>query len=154
MHQKVIVTLAAAMMVLFLLTAGFDPEFFFFYFYQAAIYLAIILLFFYFEDRWAYMFGILAPILWLFINFATGLLSAQARQVYRLLSMGSPSNPTTLLGALITGCGIALAILSYRAFHKEIMGTRHARPTFWGSLVVVLVYYAVLVYWFMRAAAG
>ena len=154
MHQKGIVTLAAAMLVLFLLTSGYEAELFFLRFYQAAIYLVIILLFFYFEDRWAYMFGMMVPIFGILLNFASGSLWAQARAVGRLLGRGAPPNPALLLGALATICGVALAILSYRVFKREIIGTRYARPTFWGTLVMVVIYYGVLVYWFAKEAAG
>lgn len=154
MHQKGIVTLAAAILVLFLLTSGYEAELFFLRFYQAAIYLAIILLFFYFEDRWAYMFAMLVPIIGILLNFASGSLGAQFRDTFRLLGGGATPNPAPVLGALITVCGLVLAFLSYRAFRKEISGTPHARSTIWGSLVIVIIYYSVLVYWFTKSAAG
>ena len=39
---------------------------------------------FYFEDRWAYMIGILAPAGCLVLAFASGLLGATTRQLLRL----------------------------------------------------------------------
>jgi hypothetical protein len=39
---------------------------------------------FYMEDRWAYMIGIVAPVVWLGLAFETGLLGAAFRQALRL----------------------------------------------------------------------
>src|SRR5713226_3186808 len=67
-----IATLASALLICFLLLSHFEPEFFLLHLYQSLIYLVIVLLLFYFEDRWAYMIGILAPAVWLLLNYATG----------------------------------------------------------------------------------
>jgi hypothetical protein len=57
-----------------------EPDFFRLHFYQTIVYLALPILLFYFEDRWAYMIGILAPAGCLVLAFASGLLGAAMRQ--------------------------------------------------------------------------
>ncbi len=149
MH-KTIVTLAAVMMVLFLMVSSYEPQFFLLHFYQSAIYLAILLLFFYFEDRWGYMFAILAPVAWIILNFLTGFVSGSARQLFRLMRAQTVSNPVTFLGGMILIVGALLAVLSFMAYRREIVGTGKGLSTFLASLVWIIAYYGVLIYWFVR----
>jgi hypothetical protein len=57
-----------------------EPNFLLLHFYQTIVYLALLILLFYFEDRWAYMIGILAPAGWLVLAFAMCLLGAATRK--------------------------------------------------------------------------
>ena len=79
-----IATLAVLQVLCFLLLSHFEPDFFLLHFYQTIVYLALLILLFYFEDRWAYMIGILARAGWLVLAFATGSLGAATRQLLRL----------------------------------------------------------------------
>jgi hypothetical protein len=73
-------TLAVLQVLCFLLLSHLEPDFFLLHF----VYLALLILLFYFEDRWAYMIGILARAGWLVLAFATGSLGAATRQLLRL----------------------------------------------------------------------
>ncbi len=60
MVHRGIATLAGALMLPFLYLSNLEPQFFLLYLYPSLMYLAIILMLFYFEDRFAYMLGIVA----------------------------------------------------------------------------------------------
>src|SRR5438876_9475899 len=57
-----IATVAALQVVCFSVLAHFEPQFFLLHLYQTIIYMAVLILLFYMEDLWAYMIGMLAPI--------------------------------------------------------------------------------------------
>ncbi len=79
-----IATLAVLQVLCFLLLSHLEPDFFLLHFYQTIVYLALLILLFYFEDRWAYMIGILARGGWLVLAIATGSLGAATQQLLRL----------------------------------------------------------------------
>lgn len=145
-----IATLASALMICFLLLSHFEPEFFLLHFYQSLIYLTILLMLFYFEDRWAYMIGILAPAVWLLLTYATGVLGGALRQVSRLVQAQRPTSQVSLLAALMTLLSVLLIALCAYRWKREFAGLAKGRSTFLVSLGVVVVYYAVLVVWFWR----
>src|SRR4029077_5722868 len=60
-----IATLAGAQVVCFLFLTRLEPAFFFVHLYQSILYIAILVMLFYMEDRWAYMIGMLASVVWL-----------------------------------------------------------------------------------------
>ena len=68
MIHRGIATIALALGLCFLLLSHFDAQFFLIHFYESLIYLAIVLMLSYFEDRWAYMMGIVAPAAWLVLT--------------------------------------------------------------------------------------
>src|SRR5207249_805817 len=74
-----IATVAALQVVCFSVLAHFEPQFFLLHLYQTIIYVALLILLFYMEDRWAFMIGMLAPVAWLGMVFATGLLGGATR---------------------------------------------------------------------------
>jgi hypothetical protein len=75
-----IATDASAVMICLLILSAMEPEFFLLHFYESLIYLAIVLMLFYFEDKWAYMIGIVAPSVWLILAYGVGLLGGAMRQ--------------------------------------------------------------------------
>src|SRR5690348_7372181 len=81
-----IATVASALLVCFLILSAMEPEFFLLHFYESLMYLAIVLMLFYFEDKWAYMLGIVAPAVWLILAYGVGLLGGAMRQVSHLRS--------------------------------------------------------------------
>ena len=70
--------------------------------------LALLILLFYFEDRWAYMIGILAPAGWLVLAFVTGLLSAATRQLLRLEQGQGLRNLVSFLAAVTMLLSVAM----------------------------------------------
>jgi hypothetical protein len=95
-----IATLAVLQVLCFLLLSHLEPDFFLLHFYQTIVYLTLLILLFYFEDRWAYMIGILAPAGWLVLAFATGLLGAATRQLLRLERGQGLTNLVSFLAAV------------------------------------------------------
>jgi hypothetical protein len=148
MVHRGIATLAGALMVSFLWLSNLEPQFFLLHFYQSLIYLAIILMLFYFEDRYAYMLGMIAPAGWLLLNYATGLLGGAARQVGRLMHAQMPNNQVSLMAAVTAVlCVLMIGICAYR-WKREFSGTGKTGITIGVSVAVVVVYYGVLIAWF------
>lgn len=150
MVHRGIATLAGALMLTFLLLSHFEPEFFPLHFYQSLIYLAIILMLFYFEDRYAYMLGMLAPAAWLVLTYATGLLGGAARQFSRLMQAQRPTNQISLLAGVTAILSVLMIVFCFYRWRREFAGLGKGRSTFLVSLGIVVVYYALLVMWFWR----
>jgi hypothetical protein len=148
MVHRGIATLSGALMVSFLWLSNLEPQFFLLHFYQSLIYLAIILMLFYFEDRYAYMLGMMAPAVWLLLNYATGLLGGAARQVGMLMHARLPNNQVSLMAAVTAVLSVLMiAICAYR-WKREFAGTGKTGITIGVSFAIVVAYYGVLIAWF------
>jgi hypothetical protein len=145
-----IASLALALAICFLFLTNYDPQFFLFHFYESIIYLVIVLMLFYFEDRWAYMLGILAPAAWLLLEFAIGGLGEFMRQVSLLFVGKAPSYAASFLGAVISILSVAMIAYCAYWWKREFSGLKKGLSTFLVSLVIVVVYYGLLVLWFWR----
>jgi hypothetical protein len=55
--------LAVPQVICFLFLSQLEPDIFLLHFYQTIVYLMILIILFYMEDRWAYMFGVIAAAL-------------------------------------------------------------------------------------------
>lgn len=140
-----IATLAGAQVVCFLFLTHLEPAFFLVHLYQSILYIAILVMLFYMEDRWAYMIGMLASVVWLGMAYATGILGSSAQ---RLLDLKN----TDVNAALISGIAMITAVfavlmvaLCARHWQKEYSGLGKTRNTFLVSLGVVAVYYGILI---------
>jgi hypothetical protein len=140
-------------MVSFLWLSNLEHQFFILHFYQSLIYLAIILMLFYFEDRYAYMLGMMAPAVWLLLNYATGLLGGAARQVGRLMHAQMTNdqvnfNQVSLMAAVTAVLSVLMiAFCGYR-WKREFAGTGKTGITIGVSFAIVVLYYGVLIAWF------
>jgi len=150
MVHRGLASLSGALMVCFLILSHYEPQFFLFHFYQSLIFLVIILMLFYFEDRWAYMLGMVAPAGWLLIIFATGLLGGAMRQVWRVLRAQRPTNEASLIAGVTAALAIAMVVSSFIRWRQEFSGRGKGWSTFLVSLFIVVAYYAVLIVWFWR----
>ena len=154
MVHRGLATLSGALMLCFLLLTAFETEsqFFLLHFYQASIYLLIILMLFYFEDHWAYALGIMAPSVWLVLHVGTGLLASTFQQIPgeigRLFSGLTPSNGVAVTTVLIALLSALMIFFSWQRWKREFMGMHQEKAVLFGSLSVVVIYYAVLIYWF------
>jgi riboflavin transporter FmnP len=148
MVHRGIATLAGALMVSFLWLSNLEPQFFLLHFYQSLVYLAIILMLFYFEDRYAYMLGIMAPAVWLLLNYATGLLGGALRQVGRLMHAQMPNNQVSLMAAVTAVLSLLMIVFCAYRWKREFAGTGKTGITIGVSFVVVAAYYGVLIAWF------
>jgi hypothetical protein len=148
MVHRGIATLAGALMLSFLWLGILEPQFVLLHFYQSLIYLAIILMLFYLEDRYAYMLGIIAPAVWLLMNYATGMLGAGFRQVHRLVHAEMPSNQVSLWAAITAALSLLMIGFCAYRWKREFSGLHKGTVTFIVSFVIVIVYYGILVAWF------
>ena len=148
MVHRGIATLAGAMLFCFLTLAQLDTTFFFLHFYEALMYLAIILMLFYFEDKWAYMLGMLAPAVWILQQIGTGVILGAFRAVGRYFSEWSRPSGIDMVTQAITVLSVLMIIFCAQRWRREFAGLKKFWPTFGGSLVVVIVYYGILWYWF------
>jgi hypothetical protein len=143
-----IATICGAQILCFFLLTRYEPEFFLLHLYQTVLYMAILIMLFYMEDRWAYMIGMLAPIVWLGMAYATGLLGGAFRQIWLILQGHVPSNPVTLLAAATAVLAVLMVVFCGRHWKKEYAGLGKSLSTFAVGAGVVVVYYGILVAWF------
>lgn len=140
-----IAAVAGAQVVCFLLLTNLEPSFFLVHLYQSILYIAILVMLFYMEDRWAYMIGMLASVVWLAMAYATGILGSS---IQILINRNSPNFNATLVSsiALITALfAVSMFALCARHWQKEYWGLGKTRNTFLVSLGVVGVYYGLLI---------
>ena len=144
-------TLASLQVICFLLLTHLEPDFFLLHLYQAIIYMAILLMLFYMEDRWAYMLGILAPVAWLLLAYASGLLGGALGQLLRLANRSDwPGNGVSLLAALTALLAVLMVVFCGLRWRRSFHGLGYGWSTFLTCLGVVVVYYGILVIWFWR----
>jgi hypothetical protein len=143
-----IAAIAGLQVVCFSVLSRFEPQFFLLHLYQTIIYMAILILLFYMEDRWAYMIGMLAPVAWLCMVFATGLLSGATRQILRLVRGEALTNDVSFIAAVSAVLSILMIIFCARHWKREYAGLGKTASTFAVSVGVVAVYYGILAIWF------
>jgi hypothetical protein len=150
MVHRGIASLALALAVCFLFLSRFDAQFFLIHFYESLIYLAIVLMLFYFEDRWAYMMGIVAPAAWLALAGLWGGLRSLPQQISPAFHPGSPFFPVGLLTTFVMVLSIAMIASCGNRWRREFAGLHKGVSTLVVSLVVVAAYYGIIVIWILR----
>jgi hypothetical protein len=143
-----IATLAGAQVVCFLLLTHLEPNFFLVHLYQSILYIAILVMLFYMEDRWAYMIGMLASVVWLGMAYATGILGSAARQLYELKGATTNGTPVSVIAGITALIAVLMIAFCGRHWMKEYSGLGKARSTFLVSLGIVTVYYGILITFF------
>ena len=116
--------------------------------YKTCFLWSILILLFYMEDRWAYMIGMLAPIAWLGMVFATGLLGGATRQVLRLTRGETITNDVSFIAAVSALLSILMIIFCARHWKRKYAGLGKTASTFAISVGVVAIYYGILAVWF------
>lgn len=150
MTHRGIATVSSALAVCFLLLSHFDSQFFLVHFYESLIYLAIVLMLFYFEDRWAYMIGMLAPAIWLGLNLVWGGVHGIVVQASAVLH---PARPFFAMGLVsVIASLLSLALIASCAFRweREFKGLGKGWSTLVVSAGIVGAYYALIVLWILR----
>jgi len=153
MTNRLVFTLATVMMVLFFLVSNFDRYFFTVHFLESLIYLVMLLLLFYGLEEWAYVMGVVAPLVWTALTLLSGTSVAGLRALGRAVSFQGVSSPVELLGGVLLVVGVALMVASARAFRREVWGTKGALRTVVLASLIVAVYYAALVYALLHQAS-
>lgn len=122
MVHRGIASLALALAVCFLFLNRFDEQFFLIHFYESLIYLAVVLMLFYFEDRWAYMMGIVAPAVWLGLTGLWGGLRGLPQQISPAFHPGSAFFPVGFLTTSVIVLSIALIACCANRWRREFRG--------------------------------
>jgi hypothetical protein len=145
-----IATLSGVQILCFLFLTHLEPNFFLVHLYQSILYIGILIMLFYMEDRWAYMIGMLASVVWLVMAYATGVLGSAARNLFELKSNNLNTNLVSLIAVATAVLAVLMAALCGRHWMKEYSGLGKTRSTFLVSLGVVGVYYAILIAFFWQ----
>ena len=143
-----IATLAGVQIACFLFLTHLEPNFFLIHLYQSILYVAILVMLFYMEDRWAYMIGMLASVVWLGLAYEAGILSGGVRQLSEFKTSSMTAN---LVGmAALTTALLAVLMIAFCGRHwmKEYSGLGKTRNTFLVSFGIVAVYYGTLLRFF------
>ena len=144
---------AAALFTAVLLLAGAFtlPRFFFFFeLAKSTIFFGIVVLVFYSEDRYGYMLGIIAPLLWFVVDVMVGTFFHDFRVLGDFLAGKGVAPFDTPLHALARIAAMLLVVASARAWRKEVP-ERVVGKTFWAGLAVSAAYVAVLTGWYLTA---
>ncbi len=143
-----IATLASAQIACFLWLTHLEPNFFLIHLYQSILYIAILVMLFYMEDRWAYMIGMLASVVWLGLAYESGILGSAVRQFSQLRTATMTANLVAVVAATTALLAVLMIVLCGRHWMKEYSGLGKARSTFLVSLGIVVVYYGTLLRFF------
>ena len=152
MANKTVFALATVMLVLSFLVSHFERFFFTLNFLESLIYLAILLLLFYGLEEWAYAVGIAAPVFWMALAWAGGLLGGSLGEFARTVSGGGVQSPTRFLGILVFVGAMLLFLACAHAFRRDVWGTQGALRVLLGGVLAVGLYYALLTYIYLNMA--
>jgi hypothetical protein len=140
------VFLAAFLTLVLVVASAFAiPELFIHELLTSTIFVVIAVMVFFGEDKFPYMLGMVAPILWFISSLLTGSFMGEIGTLLRFLS-GKPSGPleTPLHGFAILA-GLALLILSARAWRKQVT-EKFLGKTFATATVVGLIWVGLLTF--------
>jgi hypothetical protein len=143
-----VATLAGAQIVCFPLLTHLEPNFFLIHLYQSILYIAILVMLFYMEDRWAYMIGMLASVVWLGLAYESGILGSAVRQIAELRSAYSHANLVGVVALTTALLAVLMIALCGKHWMKEYSGLGKTPVTFFVSLGIVAAYYATLLRFF------
>jgi hypothetical protein len=143
-----IATVAGAQMVCFSVLTYLEPSLFLIHMYLSVVYIAILVMLYYREDRWAYMIGLLASLVWLVMGYASGLFTRHIARLFAAETADPVARIVGLLAIVTTLLAVLMVVFCSRHWVKEYAGLGKARSTFIVSLGIVVVYYGVLLRWF------
>jgi hypothetical protein len=137
----------------FWVLSHFDSQFLLVHLSESLIYIAIALMLLFFEDRWAYMFGMVAPAAWLLLTVVTSAFGEPMRQMSRILLAEEPNYTPFALGVVVSMLSVAMIVVCAYRWKREFAGLGKGRSTFLVSVGIVTVYYGVMAVWFWRSTA-
>ncbi|HXW13611.1 MAG TPA: hypothetical protein VEN79_03800 [Terriglobia bacterium] len=148
------VFLAAFLTCVLVVASAFAlPQFFIYELLKSTIFVVIAVMVYFGEDKFPYMLGMIAPIVWFIFSLLTGGFIPEIAAMIRFLS-GKPSAPLeTPLGGFAILSGLGLVIVCARAWRKQIT-EKFFGKTFVNALIVSLVWIAVLAIWQNYAMSG
>ena len=114
---------------------------------QSLIYVAIVVMVFTGEDRYSYMLGIVAPLLWFLLAILLGGFAHDLMVLGKSIvgkSIGPSDTPFQGIAVL---CEAGVVITSLRAWRKQV-SEKFFGKTFVTGLIVSLVYIGLLLGWY------
>jgi len=145
----------AAFLTLVLVVAGAFavPQFFVYEVVTSSIFVVIAVMVFFGEDKFPYMLGIVAPILWFIFTFLTGELVGDIGELIRFLSRRASGPFETPLPGLALLMGLVLLLSSARAWRKQVT-EKFLGKTFASAGVVSVVWVGILFWRFRQFFTG
>ena len=148
------VFLAAFLTLVLVVASAFAlPELFIYELLTSTVFVVIAVMVFFGDDKFPYMLGMVAPILWFIFSLLTGGFISDISALLRFLA-GKPSAPleTPPHGFAILS-GLLLLVLSARAWRKQVT-EKFLGKTFAIALVVSLVWIGVIAVWQFHALSA
>lgn len=144
------VFLAAFLTLVLVVASAFAiPELFFYELLTSTIFVVVAVMVFFGDDKFPYMLGMVAPIFWIIFSVLSGGFFREFAVLGRFLS-GKPSGPIdTPLHAFAILSGLALLLLSARAWRKQVT-EKFLGKTFTIAVIVGVIWIGVLVAWQFR----
>jgi len=145
----------AAFLTLVLVVAGAFavPQFFVYELVTSSIFVVIAVMVFFGEDKFPYMLGIVAPILWFIFIFLTGELAGDIGELIRFLSRKASGPFETPLPGFALLMGLVLLLSSARAWRKQVT-EKFLGKTFASAAVVSVVWVGILFWRFRQFFTG
>ena len=114
---------------------------------QSLIYVAIVVMVFTGEDRYSYMLGILAPLVWFLLAMLLGGFFHDFVVLGKSV-VGKPIGPSdTPLQGIAILCEVGVVITALRAWRKQV-SEKFFGKTFVVGLIVSLVYIGMILGWY------
>jgi hypothetical protein len=129
-----VAVVAGAQIACFLLLTNLEPNFSLIHLYQSILYIAILVLLFYMEDRWAYMIGMVASVVWLGLAYESGILGSGVHQLSELRTASVTTNLIDIAALMTALLSVLMIAFCGRHWMKEYSRLGKARSTFFVSL--------------------
>ena len=134
------VFLAASLTLVLVVAGAFAiPEYFAYELLKSTIFVVVAVMVFFGEDKFPYMLGMVAPIFWVIFSLLTGEFSRDFAALSRFLHLKSSGALETPLHGFAMLAGLALLVLSGRAWRKQITD-RFLGKTFALAVIVSLIW--------------
>lgn len=142
----------AALMTAVLIVAGAFvlSQFFFFELAKSTIYIAIAVMVFFGEDRYSYMLGAVAPVLWIVVDIFAGVFFDDFRVLFDYLALKGTPALDTPLHATAHLMSVVLLYLSYRVWRKQVP-EKFFGKTFGISVAIAIVYVGIVTVGYLHA---
>ncbi len=125
------------------------PQFFPLELTRSLIYVAIGILVFFGENKYSYMLGIVSPVMGWLATIISGELVHEFKVLFASIAMKPIGMLETPLHGLALISGALLAVLSWRAWHKEVP-VPFIGNVFWVCLAIAVAHGAVVFWYFVK----
>lgn len=146
MSDRGVVLAAFLTLVLVVASAFALPDLFIHELLTSCIFVVIAVMVFFGDDKFPYMLGMVAPIIWIIYSLLTGGIIADFAEMLRFLG-GKPSAPLeTPLHGFAFISSLLLVGVSYRAWNKQVT-EKFLSKTFATATIVSVIWVVVIFFW-------